>query len=145
METDIRANNGFRKQTKKLQIKEYCFRQTKLLIPPTRIKDSLTEKVSNTRRKCIHWQEYLTKSHRKWFPIIGDYFVIIGHFIKNGCTLISIAVSTSTKRALNKRTLERSLFPLDEMKHLIKISFHSLEKTASSCFLRDVFELDLTL
>ena len=45
VETGFRANNGFRNKEEKLQIKEYCLHETKILIPPAEMKDSL-KKVS---------------------------------------------------------------------------------------------------
>ena len=54
------------------KIKEYCFHQTKLLIPSARTRDSLKRSVSTMRKSCFHRVEYLQTNRRKWFPIVGE-------------------------------------------------------------------------
>ena len=84
------------------------------MIPPAGMKDSLKKYVFTTPKTAFTGRTIYKKTRRKWFPILGERLL----YIKNGFTLIWIMVSTSTKFALNKRTLEK------------KILFHSSELIA---------------
>ena len=104
------------------------------------MKDSLKKYVFTTPKTAFTGRTIYKKTRRKWFPILGERLL----YIKNGFTLIWIMVSTSTKFALNKKTLEKNPFPLVGMNSIrYKIHFHKAkklfpllgtEKTEENCF-----------
>ena len=58
VETNFRADNGFRKKKEKLQVKEYCFHEIKILIRPAGMKDSLKKYVFTMPKNYFYQQKY---------------------------------------------------------------------------------------
>ena len=119
VETDIRTNNGFHKLENK-----------RILFPLDKNSDSISQNEGFVKNIRFHYAEKLLST----VGISKNNSLKMA--IKNGVTLILIMVSTSTKFALNQRTLDRKSdmkMRKSGIKHSIKKSFPTSWKNCFQC------------
>ena len=92
------------------------------------MKDSLKKTRFHDAEKLLSLSGISKKTRRKRFPTVGERFLL-----KSGFSLIWTMVSTSTKDALNKRTLDRKSVSTRRNATFDKKSVSTSQK---NCFLR---------
>ena len=100
------------------------------------MKDLLEKYVSTTWKNCLYRQTYLKKTPRKCFPVVGERLLF-----KNGFTLIWIMVSTSSKFALNKRTLDKKSVSTHRNEAFNRKSVFTSRKNCYNCLTQNPYTL----